>query len=234
MKPYTSHCAIGAALLLAMSAISNAILVQPYNYMLDDSSIVPHHDSTSLSPFYNDHSEQGADKDIVSIISDSLARLRFARMLDHDNQQDETANNGQLSQEMAELIQNEQQHQQANKQEVGEQSLSSSVANMLLNVAQAAASAGDEQEQNSGNNHNGDPSLGSRGSLMEMDSSSATATSSSLPSKSDLKVGPSQWYNPKETIPVLKISSMGKCPLNRIQGFSFVASNGRASTSECL
>lgn len=212
------------ALAAAMSlSVASAILVQPYNYMLDDSGMVGQHDqSGSLSPFYNDQhgaSEQTADKDIVSIIGDGLTRLRFARMM--DGQEESAQQQGHFSQEMAELIQNEQ--QEAKGQDNQEPSLSSSVANMLLNVAQAAAQAsapaGSEsqssqeagQSSQSGSN-NGEVAMSSRGSIMELDTSAASSSpnAASMPSKADLKSGPIQWFNPKETIPVLKISSMGK------------------------
>jgi hypothetical protein len=208
MQRPASQCA-RLALLVAVwtAAMIEAVLVQPHNYMLDDSPLTSQHDSAgSLSPFYNDQTgsnEQTADKDIVSIIGDSLARLRWARMLDH--QQDEQAAGGQLSQEMADLIQEGQQQQQSKPEAGGEQqSLSSSVASMLMNVAQAAAASAtgnDERHEQ----HQQD----SRGPIMELDTSQQGAGAGSAPSKSDLKAT-SQWYNPKETIPVLKISSMGK------------------------
>lgn len=228
MKPYTSQSAILVAL-LAVAAGANAILVQPYNYMLDDSAMlsagsqVAQADAGSLSPFYNDQSgssEQSADKDIVSIIGDSLARLRYSRLL--DNPEDGSAHSGHLSQEMADLLQSEQQHQnqkdgsgaqEAASQQQQQQTLSSSVANMLMNVAQAAVassesdSVGQQQDGQRPTGNNGEPSLTARGSIMELDTSPATGSG---PSKADLKSGPIQWFNPKETIPVLKISSMGK------------------------
>ena len=212
------------ALALALSAIvTSAVLVQPYNYMLDDSSMLNQYDSSgSLSPFYNDQSaanEHSADKDIVSIIGDSLARMRFARMLEPNNQQQneqEDSAHGQLSQEMADMIQNEQQH--------SGKSLSSSMANVLLNVAQAAvdhaaassAAAADDSKEHEHEQRQAAPtsdmSVSSRGGsqIMELDTSQSGSSGGSMPSKADLKVGSSQWFNPKETIPVLKISSMGK------------------------
>lgn len=226
MKSYISQSALvaTASLILAISAVTHAILVQPYNYMLDDSSMVNQHDSGSLSPFYNDQSganEHSADKDIVSIIGDSLARLRFGRMLDHNNNQQVEVgadNQGHFSQQMAELIQNEQANGKQDGSSNEQQTFSSSVANMLLNVAQAAAqvstSANDEnqrEQEQGGSGQNGDASMSSRGSIMELDTSQTSSNGAgSMPSKADLKVGPSQWFNPKETIPVLKISSMGE------------------------
>lgn len=209
------------SLLVLMAATSltltNAILVQPYNYLLDDSALVNSHDSGSLNPFYNDQSgssESNADKDIISIIGDGLARLKYARMLNSQQQDEAAQHQGHLSQEMAELIQNE---QQSNKQDGSEPSLSSSVASMLMNVAQAAAQASTNDDSNHSNdgaqaqtgNHGEQPGMSSRGSIMELDTSS-TGNSASIPSKSDLKSATSQWFNPKETIPVMKISSMGK------------------------
>lgn len=197
--------------------------------MLDDSSMVSQQDSGSLSPYLNDQSgssEHNSDKDIVSIIGDGLARLRFARNL--ENPEEAAQNQGHLSQEMADLIQSEQQAQSNGKQDQSqqEQSLSSSVANMLLNVAQAAAQASassaaeESQQQNDGaqsnsqSGDNRDVSMSSRGSIMELDTSSSSSSgATSVPSKADLKSGPTQWFNPKETIPVLKISSMGKSSL---------------------
>lgn len=218
MKLNTNVASLIALVAATSLGLTSAILVQPYNYMLDDSQMVNQPDGSSLSPFYNDHSEHSADKDIISIIGDGLARLRFARML--DGQADEQSANqqhqqGQLSQEMADLIQSEQQQQANGKQDGQEQSLSASVANMLLNAAQAAvsdssSSGADESQQGSDgsqSNQNGEASMSSRGSIMELDTSNSGA---SMPSKADLKSGPSQWFNPKESIPVLKISSMGK------------------------
>lgn len=210
----------------ASISLTRAILVQPYNYLLDDSSMVNQQDSGSLSPYLNDQSgsnEHNSDKDIVSIIGDGLARIKFARNL--DNSDEAAQNQGHLSQEMADLIQSEQQAQSNGKQDQQEQSLSSSVANMLLNVAQAAAQAsassaaaddGNQQQSdgtqsNSQSGDNRDVSMSSRGSIMELDTSPSSSNgATSLPSKADLKSGPTQWFNPKETIPVLKISSMGK------------------------
>lgn len=223
MKLYTNFAGFVAMLVVASISLSNAILVQPYNYMLDDSGLVNQPDGSSLSSYYNDQGGLGdvnADKDIISIIGDRLARLKYARMLDHQQHGDDSSNNqGHFSQEMAELIQNE---QQANKQDGSQQehSLSSSVANILMNVAQAAAQASaaasddnsqsnDASSTSSNGNNNGEVSMSSRGSIMELDTTSS-ASSGSAPSKSDLKSGTSQWFNPKETIPVLKISSMGK------------------------
>lgn len=219
------------ALLAATLCITaEAILVQPNNYMLDDSSMVNQEaDGGSLAPFYNDQgSEQAADKDIISIIGDRLARLRYARMLENPDGVD-SSNAGHFSQEMAELIQREQQEAAAShnngkplNHNQQEQSLSASVADMLLNVAQAAAQAsagssddimsGESGAQHTGihhNNHGQDQvPVASRGHIMELDTSAGGSTSS-MPSKADLKTS-SQWFNPKETIPVLKISSMGE------------------------
>lgn len=190
--------------------------------MLDDSSMVNQQaDGGSLSPFYNDQSnEHAADKDIISLIGDRLARLRYARMLDNPDGVD-SPHEGHFSQEMAELIQREQQ-EAANNNNDGKvanhdqesQSLSASVADMLLNVAQAAAqaSAGMTDDIMGGESSQSDrrerAPVSSRGSIMELDTSRSGSTSS-LPSKADLKIS-RQWFNPKETIPVLKISSMGK------------------------
>lgn len=212
MKLNTNLASLVALLAAATSlGVASALLVQPHNYMLDDSAMVNQADGGSLSPFYNDHNEHTSDKDIISIIGDGLARLRFARMLDRSPEESAQQQQGQLSQEMADLIQSE---QQANQKEGQEQSLSASVANMLLNAAQAAVQdssqansdeAGQAEGAQSSGNHNGD--MSSRGSIMELDTSNG---GSSMPSKADLKSGPSQWFNPKESIPVLKISSMGK------------------------
>jgi hypothetical protein len=233
MKQYTNAATFVVIMAAASISLTRAILVQPYNYMLDDSSMVSgQQDSGSLSPYLNDQSgsnEHNSDKDIVSIIGDGLARLRLARNL--DNPEEVAQNQGHLSQEMADLIQSEQQAQSASntgKQEQ-EQSLSSSVANMLLNVAQAAAQASvsasaeenqqQQQQQNDGSNSqsggdNRDVSMSSRGSITEFDTSpSSSSGATSTPSKADLKSVPTQWFNPKETIPVLKISSMGKLGL---------------------
>lgn len=195
---------------IAMAVSSQAILVQPHNYMLDDSGLIGHHqpDGGSLSPFYNDQagtSEHVADRDIVSAISHSLERLRFGRTSLRNDQEDSEPSLSHFSAEMADLIQNEQQHQ--SKQQNEPASLSSSVANVLMNVAQAAADAASGSSDDSSQLESGS---GSRGSIMELDTSASSSSSSSAPSKSDLKTGPIQWYNPKETIPVLKISSMGK------------------------
>lgn len=228
MAAATATCLVG------LSRPSAAILVQPYNYLLDDSAMVGAPDaSASLSPYLNEQHEASADKDIAGIIGDSLARLRWARML--DGQQSAVANQqaadeaGHLSQEMAELIRSEQ-DQQA-KQEGGpdQQTLSSSVASMILNVAQAAAAAAssgsvDEahqpqgeaplqaEQQASSSSSGAQPShlMSSRGSIMELDTSAGSPSAASMASKADLKVGPTQWFNPKETIPVLKISAMGE------------------------
>ena len=233
---YMSSAAL--VLLMSGSLLVSAILVQPHNYMLDDSPMTNQHDSSgSLSPYYNDaHSgaEQQSDKDIVNIIGDSLARLRLARMLDQQQlqqQQQQQQDNqdgaaGQLSQEMADLIQSEQQQQAKLESQGADQSGGSlsSVASMLMNVAQAAAQAANspqaddqgqalgESQQDSTSAQQNTGGQSARGPIMELDTSQAGAQSSaSLPSKSDLKQsGPIQWYNPKETIPVLKISSMGK------------------------
>lgn len=228
-----------AILMVASASFARALLVQPYNYMLDDSAIINEQsqsDTGSLSPFYNDQSgssEQNADKDIVSIVGERLASMRFARMLDNQQRDDAHQHQGHFSQEMAEMIQREQQEAAANKQDGSNQepSLSSAVANMLVNVAQAAASAATNSDDsvqdqtdsvvsgssqaNSGSsssssNNNGETPMSSRGSIMELDTSPSSAASvSAMPSKADLKNGP-MWFNPKETIPVLKISSMGK------------------------
>lgn len=207
MNPF----AIFASLLAISVGVSQAILVQPHNYMLDDSSLIGSQqpEAGSLSPFYNDQSESGADKDIVSAISQGLERLRFGRTSMHDNSQDESEPSlGHFSAEMADLIQNEQQHQQAKQNNDHQASLSSSVAHVLMNVAHAAAdvASGSSDDSPSGSSNNGAP-------ILELDTSSSNAGHSALPSKSDLKTGPIQWYNPKETIPVLKISSMGKLEL---------------------
>lgn len=225
----------GLLALLAVATCSlqavGAILVQPQNYMLDDSSMMgaDHQDSGSLSPFYNDNqagsNEHSADKDIVGIIGDGLARLRYARMMEQqqssEEQQSVANQNGQLSQEMAELLHSEQAQASDSNQDG---SLSSSVAGLLLNVAQAAAQATANSPDASaadaevaGANSNGAQNqqegqqltMSARGNIMELDTSS---NSGPQPSKTDLKNGPhsSQWFNPKETIPVLKISSMGK------------------------
>lgn len=228
MKPTTTTYLL--ALLAATTTLSclfaEAILVQPNNYMLDDSSLVNQEtDGGSLAPFYNDQSnEHVADKDIISIIGDRLARLRYARMLDNPEGLD-SSNAGHFSQEMAELIQREQQEAANNnngKPSNQDQSLTASVADILMNaVAQAAAQASigsddminsesSAQPGQSGMSHNGQDRvpISSRGNIMELDTSSS-GSSSSLPSKADLKTS-SQWFNPKETIPVLKISSMGE------------------------
>lgn len=239
MKQYR-NAATFVVLVAAASVVSvaRAILVQPHNYMLDDSTMVNQQDGGSLSPYLNDQSEHSSDKDIVSIIGDGLARLRFARTFDNLEEAGQSQA-GHFSQEMADLIQKEQEAQQQSngKQEQSqqEQSLSSSVASMLLNVAQAAAQAsaaadpaGEEsqtdgaaqsssqnQNNNGNQNHNGDVVMSSRGSIMELDTSpSSSSGSASMPTKADLKSGPIQWFNPKETIPVLKISSMGKFSLS--------------------
>lgn len=217
----------GLCILMAAS-MASAVLVQPYNYLLEDEPPAGHNGQLEGS------NEQASDKDIMSIIGERLARLRFARML-MDEQED--AAQQHFSQEMADMIQRDQQEQAAaaNGKQGGQaseqQSLSSSVASMLLNVAQAAASAaGNSAEGAEGAAHEQNPEQGqhsaatgnsqgqqmsARGSIMELDtspSSSSGASSGSMPSKADLKSGP-LWYNPKETIPVLKISSMGKCSL---------------------
>lgn len=202
----------------SLAITANAILVQPYNYMLDDSALISQHDSSgSLSPFYNDQSgstELAADKDIISIIGDRLARLKYARMLQHQHQDEHG-----FSQEMAELM-SQQSGVESQKDGQPEASLSSSVASMLMNVAQAAAqAAAPERDEPSGSHQASEGaskssaespmSMSSRGSIMELDTSSGSAASgNSAPSKADLKSA--QWFNPKETIPVLKISSMGK------------------------
>lgn len=186
-------------------------------------------DGGSLAPFYNDqNSEHAVDKDIISIIGERLARLRYARMLDNPDGAD-SSSAGHFSQEMADLIQREQQEAASSNGKLAnnnnqEQSLSASVADMLLNVAQVAAQASvgandeilnGESSAQSGSVQSGINSndryqvpVSSRGSIMELDTS-ASGSANSQPSKADLKVS-SQWFNPKETIPVLKISSMGK------------------------
>lgn len=211
----------------------SSILVQPHNYMLDDSGLLgmEHHDSGSLSPFYNDQagsSEHSADKDIISIIGDGLARIRYARMLEqqpaeHEAGEGSEANqapqNGQLSPEMAELVRETENADQAHQ----EGSLSSSVAGLLMNVAQAAAQATSGADAGSGGQSGAQESeqaretearqsmgMSARGNIMELDTTGSG--SSSQASKADLKnvQQNSQWFNPKETIPVLKISSMGE------------------------
>jgi len=218
--------------LFAATALTcaSAILVQPHNYLLDDSSLVDQPDLGSLSPYYNDQggsSEQSADKDIVGIIGERLARLSYARMLDsqQQQQQDERDQASQLSQEMAELLQAEQQADGGKQEASQEQPLSvSSVASMLLSAAQAAAqaqSAADEaanqaapagkQASSQESRQQGSESGARAGPIMELDTSPGAQASSAQPNKADLKSGTSsQWFNPKETIPVLKISSMGK------------------------
>lgn len=226
------RCGLLALLAVATCSlqVASAILVQPHNYMLDDSAMLApdQQDSGSLSPFFNDNQagagEQSADKDVVGILGDSLARIRYARMLEQQQQQDSpdeqapaSGQGAQLSQEMAELLQSEQ-AQPGDPNQEG--SLSSSVAGLLLNVAQAAAqatanapaSSGADADQSSAGARelpNQQLAMSSRGNIMELDTSSS---SGSQPSKADLKSTSHsrQWFNPKETIPVLKISSMGK------------------------
>lgn len=222
MKLYvTRYVAVLAIAAAASLHLADAVLVQPYNYMLDDSALVGASgaDSGSLSPYYNDQtgaSESAADRDIVTILGDSLARLRLGRMLDGQAGAEEA-----LSPEMAELMSGEQQlgSSLSGKQDPNEQSLSSSVANMLMNVAQAAAQAASDdaaaEQQQQQQQHTGSGGLQhaaqqqqSRAQpIVELDTSAPGA--SGAPSKADVKQS-SQWFNPKETIPVLKISSMGK------------------------
>lgn len=188
-----SSLSVALALFLVASG-TRAVLVQPYNYLLDDSSMVGRHDH--LSPFLNQDQADEAEAEEQS--------SRSGRSLQDADQEQ------QLSPEMAELLQ---ESHQAHGAKEGE-SLSASVANMLLNAAHAAAQASADEaagasesnqqsEQSDGNQR---PSVGARG-ILELDTSNQQAAPT--PSKSDLK--PIQWYNPKETIPVLKISSMGKC-----------------------
>lgn len=208
--------ALSSANLMTIS--SNAVLVQPNNHMLDDSALTNKPDGGSLSPFYSDQgasSEHSADRDIMSILGLGLERIRFARMLD---QQQQSANEEQLSHfspEVAELIHSEHQQrmqEQADKldsQEQQDQSLSQSVANVLINVAQVAAAAQQPQDVSSSQSES-NSNAGPGGEQESQPSSSVSSSLHSQPSKMDLKSGPIQWYNPKETIPVLKISSMGK------------------------
>lgn len=181
-----------ASAFLATSTIATAFLIQPYNYMLDDSSILTNSQSHNQQ---QDSDDNLADRDFVGLLSDSINRLKAGRMIQEQQQQaadEANANNAHLSQEMADLI-NE-------KQQSGE-----SAADILLNVAQAAAEhvsqQQSEQQQQTNNDNN---AMASRGSILELDTSRQQ-----VPSKSDLKET-NQWYNPKEIIPALKISAMGK------------------------
>lgn len=183
--------------LLCAVCASRAILVQPHNF----------------APEEQDHAE----------LTFFEQRLRDARMLAAAAA---AAAEEPFSAEMADLIQREHQHQiekQANDAQQ-EPSLSASVAHVLMNVARAAAQAqaNDDQEQSAAaaaataDAEAAPPadkrqaSAAARNSaIMELDTSSIGGQSQ--PSKADLKQsGPKQWFNPKETIPVLKISSMGE------------------------
>lgn len=115
-----------------------------------------------------------------------------------------------FSAEMAALIQNEHQEAKARQQQMGSDdatSLGASVAHVLMNVAaQAAADA--NAEAAAAPESDSDPDSSQAGKSASIDSSSQSQAQSSSAS-SVIKSGP-LWYNPKETIPVLKISSMGK------------------------
>lgn len=183
------------ALLAAGCAVTSAILVQPHNYMLDDSALLSPEasssDAAALSPFHSDQasaSEQVADRDIVSIIGEGLARLRQARAQqlaaeELANGQDSPATQ-HLSAEMAELLR-------------GEQEAAAAAASQ----EQASLTAAASDSQATGSSESGER----RAPIVEIE----TAASSAPASKSDVKQ-PTQWYNPKEAIPVLKISSMGE------------------------
>lgn len=211
MNPFLTLASL-LAISTTFNCVAQAILVQPHNYMLDDSSLFGHHqDGGSLSPFYNDQSvssEQAADRDIVSAIGQGLEKLRLGRASMLGNQQEDSEPSlSHFSAEMADLIQNEQQHQ--SKQD-DPASLSSSITHVLMNVAQAAADAANSGNTDESQVEPDSASPAGGASILELDTSAASSSASSMPSKSDLKSGPIQWYNPKETIPVLKISSMGK------------------------
>lgn len=192
--------------------LSNAILVQPHNYMLDDSGIL----GSAHHQFYE---RDAADSSLLSAASLNNFRSSRSQMLspaEMDQQDNGEPSLSHFSAEMAELIKNEQRNQ-ANQEEPS--SLTSSVAHVLMNVAQAAADheAADQvassQQQATNNdaiineNNNNDQQ---QQALMSADAGSSSSLSSSSNAKENIaKTGP-LWYNPKETIPVLKISSMGK------------------------
>lgn len=214
MKPShitSSPFALFCLALLSAASISSAILVQPHNFAPDEQE--------QEGSFFGDH-------DFLKLGE----RLRDARMLqaaDAANQESAAAEAAEehFSQEMADLIHREHQHQLEKQQassgigseNPGEPSLSASVAHVLMNVARAAQAANEDQQQGSASDGQQQQQqqqqameMSSRGSILELDTSGASA-GPSAPSKADLKQsGPKQWFNPKETIPVLKISSMGE------------------------
>lgn len=192
-----SYAATLVAVFLATSTLASAFLIQPYNYMLDDSAILDH-SQAQQDAADRDEAAASADRDFLGLLSDSLNRLKAGRMMHEATGDDGSASSTHLSQEMADLISEKQQ------QQPGE-----SVADIFLNAAQAAAEASQHQseaviqQQQSSANDNVD--MAARGSILELDTSRQN-----VPSKSDMKES-NQWYNPKEIIPALKISAMGKC-----------------------
>lgn len=200
MKPSRSQKWAALLALAALLPSIGAILVQPHEF----------------APDQQQQPEQ-------SFLEAQLMGLREARELQaaeaaaagaHEAAADEQEH---FSQEMAELIQREHQHQ-LDKQHDGqpEPSLSASVAHVLLNVARAAQqqqAAADEQQQaqQQQQSEGQQAEMAARGGILELDTSAASAAAAAAPSKADLKqAGPKQWFNPKETIPVIKISSMGE------------------------
>ena len=187
------HAPLAGALCLLVAALgARAVLIQPYNYMLDaaDASLLNAQQSQDSSSGGAEHEQP--DQDIAAVLGDNQAEV--AELL----QRQLAAAAAVANQESAA---EQQQAQSAS-------SLSSSVASLLLNAAQVAAA---QQQQD-------EPSLSSSSSssqrthrnMMELDTSGAPSSAGQLPNKADLKQAPpTQWFNPKETIPVLKISSMG-------------------------
>lgn len=236
MNPFNLICTL-VLLSGSMSLMSQAILVQPHNYMLDDSSILGPNlaDASSFSHFLRDHADSDSQQQQFRAGRASSSDESAA-----DSSQDLAADNSgepslsHFSAEMAELIQNEQRERAAaaaaSGRPAGEdqaaQSLTASMAHVLMNVAQAAAdeaaaaasaSANDESSA-TGSSSSQSQSSSSMNQNEQRDASSANGAGDSLinsksgPSKAFdyfSKTGP-LWYNPKETIPVLKISSMGK------------------------
>lgn len=211
MNPFSTLICTLLLVSVSLSSLSQAILVQPHNYMLDDSGILG-----ANSQYYD---RDSSDSSLLS--ASPLNSFRSSRAAAEEQEAAAQANdNGEpslshFSAEMAELIKNEQRNN--NQEEPG--SLSSSVAHVLMNVAQAAADEAaaanqaqaeadqqamlNSQGNSNANNNNEQQQQNQQQSLMSLDNGSPNAKDQSS------KTGP-LWYNPKETIPVLKISSMGE------------------------
>lgn len=185
-------------------AATSAVLIQHNNYMLDDSDMIGGQapDASSFAPFaYDQGVEHSADGDIIG----SMGRSLFAKMLQDD--QDQGANQEQgsqsLNQELAELLAaTQQQQQQQSEQQMANGEQKQSADGGVGSSSDLISSPGDQIAEL-------DASLSSGGLNAAVAGSPSVSSLQQQPSKMELKAS-GQWFNPKEIIPVLKISSMGK------------------------